>query len=907
MRLITAESATSTVATLAGTKGHNLRRLEEGGFSVPRWVALGVDVLDEVIEAAELTGALDKILADADPWNLGSVAERVHELFAATRATEFLDVHARQAHGLVGGGPVAVRSSGVEEDGGQFSFAGQFASYLNVRDSEGVRDRISDCWSSAYSERALHYRLRNGLPLVHTGIAVIVQEMIDAERSGVLFTADPVTGARDRCVVSAVYGLGEGLVSGAVDADTVVFDPTTGEIRESVVGEKRDRVVAAEGSGCDTRIVPAAERETLSLDAADLAALRAVAARAGEHFASPQDIEWAFSGDRLWLLQSRPITALNHADGEDRTSVDAEPVPEGEFRIWDNSNIIESFSGITSPLTFSFATDAYTRAYAGYAASLRLPREQLRQVEEWLPFMLGNFHGRIYYNLLHWYRMVRLAPVYPLNRRVLEVSLGVAESLSDELADSLHPYTCGSPWKRRLVRAVSTVEFTRRFLFVNRSIDRFARYFYRAYEKFDNVDYDSLSAAETYRRFRALERDLLDRWGPAMLLDASLLLSFGSLALLTRRWLPDAPQWFQWAVVNPGEDVESAEPARALRELAESVHADPRLAEIVENRAPEEVRQRVAELGYPVFLAAVDRYVARYGYRSPDELKLEVPDLRESPSALFPMLRESLPAPPASQGDLAQEYLNEHLRGPRRLLYEVVRRKTRNAATSRERLRFCRTRAFGSAKRMLRAIGRDLARNGVLDRWDLVFQLRMDELREVVAGAVSPADVSRLVTGRLRQRERDERLFAPARFTTHGSRYELDALLAAGWSEEGAASTGKRELRGIPSSPGVAEGPAVVTEDPRSFRGGVLFAYRTDPGWVPALTLASGLVIERGSPLTHVAIVARELGIPTVVQIDGATTEIRTGMRVRVDGSSGLVTVLEDDRADDLPVGSGAG
>lgn len=892
MRILTNSSHCADIREYGGAKARGLYDLANAGLNVPRWAVLGTDVYRDPRTTGQVGDRLAELLDVSTVDNLAAVSARIADLFADLPLPAEVIELAEQAYHHVGAARVAVRSSGEEEDGSEFSFAGQFATFLNVANVSELCERLKSCWASVFSERALRYRLGHGLTPHGAACAVIVQEMVDSDRSGVLFTADPTTGGRDEYVISSVYGLGEGLVSGAVDADTIALEATSGAVLRTVVGEKRERFAASTtGSGCTVVPVPSSERALLSLSDKDIARLREAGARITEAFEAPQDIEWAIADDSVWILQSRPITTRQPAHGE---AVVAERVSDGEFRVWDNANIIESFSGITSPLTFSFAADVYARIYWHYAKDLRVPAAQLRQMDDWLPHLLGHFHGRVYYNLLHWYRMVRLAPIYPLNRKVLEASLGVDEPLADEVAESLYPYTFSSPLRRRWSRTVTTVTFTKRFLSMNRLVRQFIRYFYGAYREFDNVDYDALPGSEVYRRFRSLERELIAKWGPMMALDASLLISFGALHLLTKRWLPDAPEWFTPAVANPGPDVESAEPARALLELAATVRADPELTRLLTATSPADVREALAGND---FLAAIDDYTERYGYRSADELKLEVPDLREDPTSLFTMLRGALAEPPATSTDEAEAYLREHLRGPRRWAYEVVRRKTRSGLLNRERLRFCRTRAFGSAKRMLRAMGRDLARAGVIEDWDDVFVLRLAEVRAVFENPATTPDLRKLVAVRKRQRLADEQLRAPSRFETTGSDYAPDILAHAGWATGDARRTGVRDLRGTPSCPGVAEGPAVVTDSPLNADGGILVTYRTDPGWVTALPSAAALVIERGSPLTHVAIVARELGIPTVVQVSGVTTEIRTGMRVRVDGGAGTITVLDEGKA----------
>nr|WP_067719494.1 phosphoenolpyruvate synthase [Nocardia yamanashiensis] len=898
MRVLGPWSDEAELGALGGGKARGLYAMRDNGFQVPEWVALGSDVFDAFAAGSGLDTAIAEFARIDDPDTAVAYAAELRAEVTGAPLPDAVRELIGAACERFGDDPIAVRSSVSAEDGDEHSFAGQFESHLDVRGPDAVIARVRDCWASAFAERAVRYAFARELPRAGAP-GVVLQRLVAARASGVLFTANPTSGARDELVISAVYGLGEGLVSGAVDADTVIVDKDGGAVIEIILGDKDIRFDPSGGDGLARREVEAGERGAAVLTDAEIAELTELGRKLEIDRGAPQDIEWAIDDNGVWLLQARPITTLAEPLPGVELRGAGEAIPAGAVRIWDNSNIIESFSGITSPLTYTVAAEIYGRVYRGYAQSLRVPDEQVRQTDEWTPWLLGSFHGRVYYNLLHWYRMVGIAPGYPLNRKVLEAALGVGEPLADDIAKTLRPFTFRSTPARLRSRAITTVTYLRRIAGIDAMMEKFAAEFYRVYDEYDTLDYTALTGEEAYRAYREVDRDLVERWGPMMVLDAMLLTLMGVLFGLTKAFLPKAPESFMYAVMGPGADVESAEPARAMTELAQLVRADAALTELVNSTAPEQIYAALRAGDHPEFLAAVDRYIERYGYRSLDELKLETPDLHEDPASLFIMLRSASSrvgdTVSAGRGGEADAYLDANLGGIRRRIYDRVRAKTSRAAAHRESLRFCRTRAFGMVKRMIRVMGRDLVARGVLDDFPDVFQLTVQELRSCYEGGDTAA-LREVVAARKSLRARDSGLVAPARFTTVGPGLGRAELAAQGWvpiTGTEAAAVGD-VLPGTPSAAGVVEGVAVVVDEPLDVAGGILVAYRTDPGWVAALPSASALVIERGSPLTHVAIVARELGVPTVVQVPDVTRRIRTGMRIRVDGAGGTVTVLPE-------------
>ncbi|HEY9765752.1 MAG TPA: PEP/pyruvate-binding domain-containing protein, partial [Chroococcales cyanobacterium] len=334
-----------------GGKGDNLARLSELGLPVPSWFALSAAVMERMTARLELASILD-VPAPPDLEEPSRLA--ASRILALEWPLDLREAIAERCGPF--GGPVAVRSSAVGEDGKEHSFAGQFDTFLFVRGQEEVLQAIKRCWASAYSERAVAYRISHGLPH-DVRMAVVIQKMIDSEVSGVLFTADPITGNRNEMILSSTWGLGEGLVSGTLDADSFNISRRSGFIDRTVV-EKKQMFVPAPTGGTRIAAVPPDRISKDSLSVDQIRRLVALGEKIEAAFGAPQDIEWTIKGEDLFLLQTRPITKLPPAP------------PEGMKRLFDNANIVESYSGITTPLTFSFASRGYEVLYRKLAESL---------------------------------------------------------------------------------------------------------------------------------------------------------------------------------------------------------------------------------------------------------------------------------------------------------------------------------------------------------------------------------------------------------------------------------------------------------------------------------------------------------------------------------------------------------
>jgi pyruvate,water dikinase len=787
---------------------------------------------------------------------------------------------------------VAVRSSAPDEDGAAYSFAGQLDSFLFVHHSD-VPTKVAAVWRSAFSERALAYRRRNGLTVIAPP-AVLIQRMLNPEMSGVAFGADPVSGRRGVAVVAAVYGLGTTLVSGECEADTFHVN-REGQIIKREIAEKpvahRKDPTGPEG----VRLVKVSGEDAKKpvLDDRQIRAVAELARRTGRRLGQPQDIEWAIEDGRLYLLQSRPITSLSGMGD-----------PDGALCVWDNSNIAESYPGITMPLTFSFARLAYEGVYRQFCRLMRVPPATIAANSGIFRRMLGLIQGRVYYNLLNWYRLLSMLPGFTVNRRFMEQMMGVREGLPESLlAEFPRP-----AWRARLkdgVRFLGSVGalIVNHFL-LPRRIERFRRRL-DATLGAGPLKLEDLRADELAGYYHELERQLLTRWDAPLMNDFFAMIFFGLLRRLSETWCGDSGGALHNDLLRGDGGIISAEPARRVREMATVAAGSPELVALLCEASLDSILEGLERA--PEFMRLYTDYVEAFGERCPGELKLESPTLHDDPLPLLrsvgQLSRDGRSSGASHRLDIepvarrkAEERMRGILRGRpiRRLLFLWVLRHARARVRDRENLRFERTRVFGRVRRIFVEIGRRFRGLDVLETSRDIFYLEVDEILGYIEGTATSTDLKGLVA--LRKAEyagyADSKA-PPERFETRGMVHQGNPLSAIG---SGPQEPDGNERKGIGCCPGLARGPVRIITDPRNARlvnGEILVSERTDPGWVMLFPSASGLLVERGSLLSHSAIVAREMGIPSIVSIAGVTGWLRDGDWVELDGSSGIVRRLK--------------
>lgn len=762
---------------------------------------------------------------------------------------------------------VIVRSSIADEDGAQDAFSGIMESFSYIKRYEDVLEAIVKCAESAYSEKAMAYRKQKKLSPVARP-SVIIQQQIIADVSGVIFSTYPQYP--QEMAIHAVWGLGEGLVNGELDADEYYLLKNSGTLNRKKIADKRKQRIANE-KGTQLIEVRKDMQYEACLNESLLQQIFNSASLLEKKCNDPQDIEFVISKNHMWFVQARPITQL---------------IPE--IIIYDNSNIQESFCGVTSPLTFSFAQRAYATVYRQTMAILSLPKKTIEEYEPVINSLLGFIKGRIYYNINNWYRGLQLLPSFKQNKEDMERMMGVEEPV-DFITNTEKTFTQKLKLLPSLLGNLLRLIFA--FSRLKKSVTDFRNHFKNHYEHFYKMLPSLVNAAQIQEQKEQLDKALLQNWTTPIINDFYVMIMNGRVRRKLIKAGFNIPEEFVSRYFAGNQQIESAQPAIAMQKLAIKVMRQQVLKELIIS-LPADIHEQV-EHQFPGMYNDVQSFIQRCGDRTVGELKLETITMRLSPKIFYSYLRNYLIAPNtlqvAAHTHLHQSAKNEleyKLKDRSLFFKQSVYRalhKLQKAIQYREAMRLERTRLFGMYRALYLTAGKLLFTSGILKSSRDIFYLEENEVAALLKNK-SALEAIKIVEERKALFETYKNEDLPGRIVipsppTHTSVLKDD----------------DETLHGTGCVPGiVTAGVIIITspEDNLDVSGKIVCALRTDPGWVALFPACKGVLIEKGSALSHSVILLREFGIPAIINIAGLTKKLTTGQTVSMDGSSGEVKIL---------------
>jgi rifampicin phosphotransferase len=868
-----------TMINVVGGKALNLGITRSGGLPVPGGFCVTTDAYRLVV-ADRLDDLMGKLADATDADAVAAAAEEARRRVLAIEAPHDLRSEIADHYRALGDDePVAVRSSATAEDLAYASFAGQQDTYLNVIGSEALLDAVRRCWASLWTDRAVSYRNANGIDHRSVTLAVVVQHMIEAAAAGVMFTANPVTGSRNETVIDASPGLGEAVVSGAVNPDHFVVSSVDHSIVMSRLGDKRIMITSVPGGGTAHHEL-ADQSSEACLDDRQLRQLVDLGQRVQQLYGAPQDTEWALdAAGNFWLTQARPITTLYPLPRTHRSGL----------------RVLFCFSlaqGLTRPIT-PMGIAAFRLIGTSVARQLGIPPMQPLAG----PPAMHAIGQRLFLDITSALRN-------PIGRRIVIGVLGVMEARASAVLKTLakRPEFSIESSRRTVIRRAGEALIRNKVPL--RVVTGLAN---------PELAYRRIAATEgRLRRYLTLPGNVTasqrlhfveQRLSEVFVLLISQTLPYAAGGYLmfaaSRRLLRD--------VAGPGELEEvlrglphniTTEMDLKLWELTEEIRNDEASRTVFTDLAVPDLLQRYRERALPADAQrGLMAFLRRFGHRAVAEIDLGMPRWSDDPSHVLGVISNYLrldesDLDPFSQfkaGEAKAESMitsltsraAEHSRLRAKLAGWTLRR-VRQLAGLREAPKFLLITALATMRGHLTEVGRELTAKNVIDHIEDVFFLDLGDARRGLAGE----DLRVLVAERREEYQQElKRRHIPRLILSDGTEPEALAAVAAG--ADGA-------LAGSPASTGTVTARARVVLDPVGAHlepGEILVAPSTDPGWTPLFLTAGGLVMEMGGSGSHGAVVAREYGIPAVVGVPDATHRIETGQLITVDGAAGLVSI----------------
>jgi phosphohistidine swiveling domain-containing protein len=856
---------------LVGSKAHNLARLAQGSFLVPAGFCLTTEAYRHHLATNGLRAMIDHLLAQPGVTG-GEKAHRAQQAILGADLSPDLLEAIRNAYRLLSDSdellPLAVRSSAIVEDRADISGAGQHDTFLDVRGESALIESIKRCWASLWTHRSQSYRARLGVGSDESlAMAVLVQHMVPADWSGVAFTVDPITGA-DEIVVEAIPGMGEGVVSGSITPERYRIDKLSWAVREG----------------------PSARPDQPALGVPQLQAIARLAVEVESYCGKPQDIEWAHSNGQTYLLQSRPVTTFSTPDlfardGQLDMASLLRHADETGNEIWTDDNVGEVMPGVLTRLTWSVLEPLGNDAFRYF-----LRRVGVRHYPN--AGLFGRFYGRVYFNQSQFQRLMRR--FYPSH--LGQSGSGRARRLSWAQAALVLAETS--------IRTLLLIPFLLRE--AERGIQAISSRLHCAPAPETLTEYGLWLEAE---RWRGIGQQAMNTH-VAVTIFASLFYSL--LEKVVLYWGDDQSATAHLLTGLPG--IKSAEMGRDLAALAAEVAVGSEVESCLLNNPPETLTDCMAGLSSDNrFARQLGMFLERHGHASLREFELAFPRWREDVGYVLDLLRNHVRArragrlPPSFEGQQearrrATQAMRRRLRlGPRRLIFEILLRWAQRYCTTRENMKYSFVTAHSHLRELYLTLANQLVLQGALTEPSDLFYLARGEIGSFLKGEISREDLSEIISRhRAEHRRYEETKVTPPiiiEACTEGSRRPLIPIWNGSDMGE-VLGTDKRILRGLAASAGRVTGRARVILDPRdSVRLGhneILVAPSTNPAWAPLLLNASGLVTEVGGVLSHGAIVAREYGLPAVLNVKSATQIIHSGQHLAVDGYAGTVSVLDE-------------
>ena len=707
-------------------------------------------------------------------------------------------------------GRYAIRSSSNLEDGELSSFAGQFDTYLNVRDKD-INKRVKDCFNSINNVNIDTYIKENNIDRSNLKMNVIIQKMVNSKLSGVIFTSNP-QGILNEVVITVGKGLGSNVVEDRVDTTSYYYNTT-------------DNIYYFDG-----------KKDLLGKDLVNR--LIDIQNRIKSVFGEYLDIEFAIDRNTIYILQTRKITTIK----------------DDNLLILDNSNIVESYPGVSLPLTISFVNFVYSGVFKGVSYRVLKNKKILNRYSDTFNNMVGSSSGRVYYKISNWYTIIKFLPMSKKIIPIWQEMLGVKNKNYNTDKVKINIFT----------RIRTYFNCIHEIIHVPKNMDKLNDKFITINDYFYDEFNNKMTIEEVIELYNKIKTELLDIWDVTLVNDMYSFLYTGMLKKRFKKKNLSDKEVNKY--ISGISNIESMKPIESLISIAY----------FKDSMSKEEYKREI------------DYYIENYGDRSLEELKLESDTFRTNPKLLEDKLKEYR----KDKKKLKELYISiknkkETVNIKEDFITRFISKRAMLGIKNREISRLNRSRIYGMVRSMFLQIGSELVKKKLLNNYKDVFYLTIDELfnyndyelKEIVRERKSDYSIYNELPNYSRL------IFMDKEFDKHHKRVNNVKK-----------EISKNKLIGTPSSSGIVKGYAIVVDDIKkikSVKDKILITKMTDPGWVFLLATCKGVISEKGSLLSHTAIISRELKVPSIVGVDDVTNIIKNNDYIKMNANTGEIEILE--------------
>lgn len=872
---------------IVGGKGANLGELTQAGFPVPPGFCITIAAFHQFIATSDQMDRFYTLLNKIKPEQLEEIkhiGKQIRDHILTLPLHKTIQTEIIQAWSKLGDHhSFAVRSSATAEDLPTASFAGQQETYLNVKGHDQLIEAVKKCWASLFTDRAIVYRAKNGFDHRSVFLSVVVQQMIFPDISGIMFTADPITGHRHTISIDAGFGLGEAFVSGIVNPD--LYKVRGNQIIHKQIATKEKGIFDLSEGGTELKELPVELRDKQALSDQKIIELAELGRKIEEHYGSDQDIEWCLDGDQIYILQSRPITSLF-------------PVPatrDNNYRVFYSLGHGQMMTDYMKPLGRSV-----------WRAMIPYGKRSIRSESE----VLVEAGGRLFMDIseIMYLKSVRRkinqnttpdASLSALKKAVLREEFEKRAPKWGNKRYIFHTYkSMFGLFAKMILPLLKVIYFADPNLILGQANSSYQQNLTHCkQEVFRRSGVDRIQYIQ-----EVLGRNFLapTRFGNTLVYTYAGFIAHTILVRKVKKWLNEE---LDPAIYKSPPGNVTSEMGLMIGDLADTVRNYPDVLGYLEQAKDNTFYQGLQEIeGGDIFLAEWNRFIEKYGMRAPGEIDLSRVRYQEAPTMLVPSILSHI------QSNAPKEHWNRFQQGEQEAIEAIEgllarikalpggSRKAkkasrllnlfRNTVGIREFPKYIMIQYFDIFKKAILEEGKQLYEQGKIEKIEDVFYFSLDEIISILENSLQNTHV--LIQSRKELETQYRKLTPPHVITSDGEIFT---------PEQSNEHAPPGALIGIPVSAGVTEGYVKVVrslEEGKLNKGEILVAPYTDPGWTPLFQSAKALVTEIGGMMTHGSVVAREYGIPAVVSVENATKRLKDGQYIRVDGTNGYVEILQD-------------